>query len=576
MNFSIIIPVYNRPEEIKELLDSLLFTTYSKDYEIVIVEDGSTISSKEVVEKLSDKLNISYYNKENTGPGDSRNYGMQRAKGDYFILFDSDCIIPNTYLSVIEKELTINYVDCFGGPDKALKSFSNIQKAINFAMTSFLTTGGIRGGSERIDKFQPRSFNMGISKKAFETSKGFGNIHPGEDPDLTIRLWKLGYKTRLFSTAFVYHKRRIDWEKFSLQVSKFGKARPILNQRYPQYSKITYWFPAFFMLGLIASVLVLFVCYDFTFNDWPLKLYFLYFVVIFIVSSIQNKNPLIGLLSIVAVWKQFKGYGFGFLTSFFKVAIMRQRPEKAFPELFFKMNATINDDHEIAIPTLPEELPIVKSYKKGIDKLTAPIQKMVDPTIQKTKIIGLTGGIGSGKTTVAKYMQSLGIPVYISDIEAKKVMEFPQIISKIKNVFNDDIVTNNKLDRDKLAAIVFNHPEKLKELNAIVHPAVKNHFENWIMEHQEQPLIVKEAAILFESGSYKDCDAIISVVAPLDTRIERVIKRDRTTREKIMQRINNQLSDDDRIARSQYIITNLNIEDTKNQVDKILNLLKNK
>ena len=576
MYFSIIIPVYNRPEEIKELLDSLLLTTYSNDYEIVIVEDGSTISSKEVVEKFSDKLNISYYNKENTGPGDSRNYGMLRAKGDYFILFDSDCIIPNTYLSVIEKELTTNYVDCFGGPDKALKSFSNIQKAINFAMTSFLTTGGIRGGSERIDKFQPRSFNMGISKKAFETSKGFGNIHPGEDPDLTIRLWKLGFKTRLFSTAFVYHKRRIDWEKFSLQVSKFGKARPILNQRYPQYSKITYWFPAFFMLGLIASVIVLFVCYDWPFNDWPLKLYFLYFVVIFIVSSIQNKNPLIGLLSIVAVWKQFKGYGFGFLTSFFKVAIMRQRPETAFPDLFFKMNATINDDHEIAIPTLPEELPIVKSYKKGIDKLTAPIQKMVDPTIQKTKIIGLTGGIGSGKTTVAKYMQSLGIPVYISDIEAKKVMEFPQIISKIKNVFDDDIVTNNKLDRDKLAAIVFNHPEKLKELNAIVHPAVKNHFENWIMEHQEQPLIVKEAAILFESGSYKDCDAIISVVAPLDTRIERVIKRDITTREKIMQRINNQLSDDDRIARSQYIITNLNIEDTKNQVDKILNLLKNK
>lgn len=576
MYFSIIIPVYNRPDEIKELLDSLLLASYNKEYEIVIIEDGSTLSSESIIKAYTNKLNITYFFKPNSGPGDSRNFGMQKAKGDYFIIFDSDCIIPNNYLSEVEKELNSNYVDCFGGPDKALKSFSNIQKAINFTMTSFLTTGGIRGGSEKIDKFQPRSFNMGISKKAFETSKGFGNIHPGEDPDLTIRLWKLGFKTRLFSTAFVYHKRRIDWGKFSLQVSKFGKARPILNQRYPEYSKITYWFPTFFMLGLITSVVVLFVCYDWPFNDWPLKLYFLYFVVIFISSSIQNKNPLIGLLSIVAVWKQFKGYGFGFLTSFFKVAIMRQRPEAAFPDLFFKMNATVNDNHEIAIPTLPEELPIVKSYKKGIDKLTAPIQKMVDPTIQKTKIIGLTGGIGSGKTTVAKYMQSLGIPVYISDLEAKKVMEFPQIISKIKSVFNDDIVTNNKLDRDKLAAIVFNHPEKLKELNAIVHPAVKSHFENWVIEHQEQPLIVKEAAILFESGSYKDCDAIISVVAPLDTRIERVIKRDITTREKIMQRINNQLSDDDRIARSQYIITNLTLEDTKNQVDKILNLLKNK
>jgi len=576
MYFSIIIPVYNRPEEIKELLDSLLLATYSSKYEIVIVEDGSTIASKEVVESYSDKLNVSYYYKENTGPGDSRNYGMQKAKGDYFIIFDSDCIIPKNYLSEVEKELTTNFVDFFGGSDKALKSFSNVQKAINFAMTSFITTGGIRGGSEKIDKFQPRSFNMGISKKAFETSKGFGNIHPGEDPDLTIRLWKLGFKSRLFPTAFVYHKRRIDWEKFSLQVSKFGKARPILNQRYPEYSKITYWFPSFFMLGLIASVIVLFVCYDWTFNDWPLKLYFLYFVTIFVVSSIQNRNPLIGFLSIVAVWKQFNGYGFGFLTSFFKVAIMRQRPEAAFPYLFFKMDATVNDDKEITIPNFDDELPIVKSYKKGIDKLTAPIQKMVEPTIQKTKIIGLTGGIGSGKTTVAKYMQSLGIPVYISDLEAKKVMEFPQIIAKIKSVFNDDIVTDNKLDREKLAAIVFNHPEKLKELNAIVHPAVKNHFENWVIEHQEHPIIVKEAAILFESGSYKDCDAIISVVAPLETRIERVIKRDATSKDKIMQRINNQLSDDDRIARSQYIITNITIEETKKQVDKILNLLKNK
>ncbi len=575
MYFSIIIPVYNRPDEIKELLDSLLVTTYKKEYEIVIVEDGSSITCKDVVESYTDKLNIAYYFKPNSGPGDSRNYGMQKAKGDYFIIFDSDCIIPPSYLSEVDKELTSNYVDCFGGPDKALKSFSKIQKAINFAMTSFLTTGGIRGGSEKIDKFQPRSFNMGISKKAFETSKGFGNIHPGEDPDLTIRLWKLGFKTRLFSNAYVYHKRRIDWEKFSLQVSKFGKARPILNQRYPEYSKITYWFPTLFMLGLITSVIVLFVFYDWNFNDWPLKLYFLYFVIIFITSSIQNKNPLIGLLSIVAVWKQFKGYGFGFLTSFFKVSILRQRPEAVFPYMFFK-KSIVDDSEPVEIVHHDDELPIVKSYKKGIDKLTAPIQKMVEPNIQKTKIIGLTGGIGSGKTTVAKYMQSLGIPVYISDLEAKKVMEFPQIISKIQTAFNDSIVTNNKLDRDKLATIVFNHPDKLKELNAIVHPAVKNHFESWVKEHQGAPIIVKEAAILFESGSYKDCDAIISVVAPMEVRIERVIKRDNTTSEKIMQRINNQLSDDDRIARSQYVITNITIEDTKNQVDKILNLLKNK
>ena len=576
MYFSIIIPVYNRPEEIKELLDSLLLATYKGNYEIVIVEDGSIISSKVVVENYSEKLNISYYYKENTGPGDSRNYGMQKAKGDYFIIFDSDCIIPNTYLSEVEKELTTNFVDCFGGPDKALASFSNIQKAINFAMTSFLTTGGIRGGSEKIDKFQPRSFNMGISKNAFETSKGFGNIHPGEDPDLTIRLWKLGFKTRLLPTAFVYHKRRIDWEKFSIQVNKFGKVRPILNKRYPEYSKITYWFPTLFILGLMASVVVLFVAYDWSFNDWPLKLYFLYFVTIFIVSSIQNRNPIIGFLSIIAVWKQFIGYGFGFLNSFFKIFILRQKPEVAFPNLFFKWNASENENKEIVMTNEQVENPIQKSYKKGIEILQAPIQKMVETTVPKTRIIGLTGGIGSGKTTVAKYLESLGIPVYISDVEAKKVMELPQIILKIKTAFDNEIITNNKLDRDKLAAIVFNNPEKLKELNGIVHPAVKSHFESWVQHHKKNPIIIKEAAILFESGSYKDCDAIISVVAPLETRIERVIKRDTTSREKILQRVNNQLSDDDRIARSQYIITNITLEETKNQVDKILNLLKNK
>jgi glycosyltransferase involved in cell wall biosynthesis len=300
MYFSIIIPVYNRPDEINELLESLLQSTYKRNYEVVIIEDGSTISCEDVVQKYADKLTISYYFKPNSGPGDSRNFGMKKAKGEYFLIFDSDCIIPSQYLSEVEKELKANYVDCFGGSDKALKSFSNIQKAINFVMTSFLTTGGIRGGSEKIDKFQPRSFNMGISKPAFEASKGFGNIHPGEDPDLSIRLWKLGYETRLFSSAFVYHKRRIDWDKFSIQVSKFGKARPILNFWYPEYKKLTYWFPSLFVIGFVISFALLFVLFD-----WALKFYFLYFILIFIVSSIQNRNPLIGLLSIVAVWKQF-------------------------------------------------------------------------------------------------------------------------------------------------------------------------------------------------------------------------------------------------------------------------------
>lgn len=330
MQFSIIIPVYNRPDEIKELLESLVISEYKNEYEIVIVEDGSLLTCKDVTDLFSDRLNISYHFKENSGPGDSRNFGMKFAKGDYFIIFDSDCIIPNHYLLEVEKEIAENYVDCFGGPDNALDSFSDIQKAINFAMTSFMTTGGIRGGSEKIDKFQPRSFNMGISKKAFEVSKGFGNIHPGEDPDLTIRLWNLGFETRLFPKAFVYHKRRIDWNKFSVQVNKFGKARPILNSWYPKYNKITYFFPSVFILGLFFSILVFSLGFKV-----PAILYALYFILIFIISTIKNKSLKIGLLSIVAVWKQFFGYGIGFIESFFKIIILKRKPQEAFPELFF-------------------------------------------------------------------------------------------------------------------------------------------------------------------------------------------------------------------------------------------------
>lgn len=561
MYFSIIIPVYNRPDEIKELLDSLCFSTYTKEYEIVIVEDGSTISSEDIVKNFKEKLNISYYFKENSGPGDSRNFGMNKAKGDYFIIFDSDCIIPKNYLNEVENELKGNYVDCFGGSDRALKSFSNIQKAINFSMTSFLTTGGIRGASERIDKFQPRSFNMGISKTAFQKSGGFGNIHPGEDPDLSIRLWKMGFKTRLFKTAFVYHKRRIDWDKFSTQVSKFGKARPILNYWYPKYSKITYWFPAAFILGLIVSILTIFIFFDWQYNDIFLKMYFAYFILIFVISSIQNKNPYIGFLSIIATWKQFTGYGLGFLESFFRVHILKQKPEKAFPELFFKKNKHQNTSIDDNANTIIE---------RKIDTNDLTMQK-------KSILVGITGGIGSGKSTVAKYLLEKGFPVYISDLEAKKVMESPEIVSKITELFGKDILLPNAiLNREKLASIVFNNPEKLKLLNAVVHPAVKIHFENWKSKHNNSKILFKEAAILFESGSYKDCDFIISVVAPQETRIGRVIARDKTTREKVLQRIENQISDEERIAKSNFTITNITLQDTINQIDNIIKILKNK
>lgn len=331
MYFSFIVPVYNRPDEIDELLESLSKFTSTIPFETVIIEDGSTIPCGNIIEKYKDELTISYYFKPNSGPGDSRNYGMKVAKGDYFIILDSDCIIPSDYLTQVQKSLELEYVDCFGGPDAALDSFSDIQKAINFTMTSFLTTGGIRGGSEKVDKFQPRSFNMGLSKIAFEASKGFGNIHPGEDPDLSIRLWNLGFKTKLIKSAFVYHKRRISWEKFQIQVNKFGKARPILNSWYPEHKKITFWFPSLFLIGFLFSVFLAFFNFPFF-----LALYGFYFLLLFMTSLLFNKNLKIALYSLWATIIQFYGYGKGFLLSYFKISILKQKPQEAFPELFFK------------------------------------------------------------------------------------------------------------------------------------------------------------------------------------------------------------------------------------------------
>lgn len=331
LQYSLIIPVFNRPDEIEELLQSLSVSSFTANFEVIIIEDGSTISCESVIEKFVDVLDISYYFKPNSGPGDSRNFGMQRAKGDYFIIFDSDCIIPSQYLDEVDLELRQSFCHCFGGPDKALDSFSDVQKAINFAMTSFLTTGGVRGGTEKLNKFQPRSFNMGLSKQAFELSGGFGKIHPGEDPDLTMRLWELGLDTRLFPKAFVYHKRRIDWSKFSLQVTKFGMVRPILNSWFPKYNKVTYFFPTFFIFGFYISLfLMLLGVY------WALALYFFYFFMILIFATAETKSFKIGLLSVFAVYKQMQGYGFGFFKSFWNIILLKKDPKEVFPKLFFK------------------------------------------------------------------------------------------------------------------------------------------------------------------------------------------------------------------------------------------------
>ncbi len=329
--YSFIIPVFNRPQEIQELLESFVELDFDADYEIVIVEDGSSETSEHIVKSFSDRLNIAYFYKTNSGPGASRNYGMARAKGNYFIILDSDCLLPSHYLKTVDSFLNTSYYHCFGGADAAHSSFSALQKAINYVMTSFLTTGGIRGNEKSVNRFEPRSFNMGISKELFLKTGGFGKIHPGEDPDLSQRILKAGYKTTFIPDAYVFHKRRISWKGFYTQVKKFGMVRPILNVWHPSSSKITFWFPTFFILFVIVS-LVLAAVYS-PLYMLPLSLYL---TAILVDSSIANKSLIIGCISVFAVFVQFFGYGLAFLKSSFFIGLLKKDPKKQFPFLFFK------------------------------------------------------------------------------------------------------------------------------------------------------------------------------------------------------------------------------------------------
>lgn len=330
MIYSFIVPVYNRPREIKELLDSFMELQFDGDYEILIIEDGSDETSKDIVDNYP-TLPISYYFKENSGPGESRNYGMRIANGNYFIILDSDCLIPHNYLKVVDEFLKNDYYDCFGGADDAHSSFNSLQKAINYVMTSFLTTGGIRGNKLSVSRFQPRSFNMGLSRKAFNSTGGFSKIHPGEDPDLSQRLIKYGFRTTFIPNASVFHKRRISWKKFYQQVTKFGLVRPILNQWHPETAKITYWFPTIFMFYCIISVVSILTYY------WVISLPLAFYImIIFIHSSIKNKSLFIGALSIRAVFYQFFGYGIAFLRSSILIGLLKRNPKEQFPKLFFE------------------------------------------------------------------------------------------------------------------------------------------------------------------------------------------------------------------------------------------------
>ena len=314
--FSIIIPVYNRPDEVRELLESLSKQTL-KDFEVILIEDGSVNRCDLVAQEFDKDLNICYFYKENSGRSLTRNYGMERASGEYFVFFDSDCIIPEHYFEIVKSRLEADYTDCFGGPDAAHASFSNLQKAINYSMTSFFTTGGIRGGKKGMEKFTPRTFNMGFSKEVYQRVGGFKDMF-GEDIDLSLRIQKAGFRTKLIRDAYVYHKRRVSFRSFYRQVSVFGKARVDLFLLHPESLKIVHLLPAAFVLGSVLLIVLSF------FWIWALLPLALYFLALFLESLVVNRSLRIAALSIVTSIIQLGGYGIGFLKAFVKKVIFRK------------------------------------------------------------------------------------------------------------------------------------------------------------------------------------------------------------------------------------------------------------
>lgn len=329
MKYSIIIPVYNRPQEVRELMSSLVRQS-SKDFEVVIVEDGSSDDCKDEVDAVSDRLAVSYFYKDNSGPGDSRNFGMEKASGDYLLFFDSDCLLPSDYLSKLDKYLEGSPADLFGGPDREHESFTNTQKAINYAMTSFITTGGIRGRKNEAKKYQPRTFNMGFSRAVYDEVGGFCDLHPGEDPDLSIRIRQAGYSVKLFPDLFVYHNRRIDFQKFYKQVYKFGVVRNILFKWYPTTKRFVFFLPTFFLLGSVLLVLSSIVV-----STWFFLPLILMAAVLFLDAWMATGKIGIAIQAVYASFIQLYGYGWGFLKSYVQLFILGRDERVAFPEMFF-------------------------------------------------------------------------------------------------------------------------------------------------------------------------------------------------------------------------------------------------
>ncbi|PSL01507.1 glycosyltransferase [Cecembia rubra] len=321
MLFSIIIPVYNRPQEIKELLGSLVQQTL-KDFEVIIVEDGSTFTCEDAVGVYSHELKIHYYSISNVGQGFARNFGMERANGDYFILFDSDCIIPPQYLEVLKATIEKRKLDAHGGPDAADKDFSSFQKAINYSMTSFLTTGGIRGKTKDPSKYQARGYNMGLSNKAFKSTKGFIDPNRAEDIELSIRLKKLGFRLELVEEAYVYHKRRNTWESFLAQSFSFGQNRVHVSRFHPEAIKLVHWMPSLFLIGWVLTLL--FFIMGISLFRWGLNLYVIWILLIFLDSSIKEKSIAVGALAVCTSFGQLSAYGLGLITAFIRKKFLKK------------------------------------------------------------------------------------------------------------------------------------------------------------------------------------------------------------------------------------------------------------
>lgn len=337
MKYSFIVPVYNRPDEVDELLDSLTRQTLT-GFEVIVVEDGSAVPCAEVCRKYADRLDLHYFDKPNSGPGQSRNYGVERARGEYVIILDSDVVLPEDYLQAVDDELRRSPADAFGGPDSAHSSFTDTQKAISYSMTSFFTTGGIRGGKKKLDKFYPRSFNMGVRREVYQRLGGFSRMRFGEDIDFSIRIFKAGCRCRLFPEAWVWHKRRTDFRKFFRQVYNSGIARINLYKKYPESLKLVHLLPMVFTVGVLSMlVLALVLLLACPLCAWfPLLPLLLYALIILADSSRQNQSMRIGVLSIVAAYTQLMGYGFGFINAWWKRCVCGRDEFAAFEKTFYK------------------------------------------------------------------------------------------------------------------------------------------------------------------------------------------------------------------------------------------------